>query len=207
MCICTPDYTNKETIIYGDKLTHCGLKETLGITDSAHWLNIIWRTLVVIFVLSTPIISTNMPELNQNWSNAGNIIWFQASTGILLDIYKDRSYIIDHNQRFSTLCTITNHSYHHVQKKCQTVKPRLSEKNMEFGLNILEYQSRYNYQLTHCGLVMPWWHRSGLTLAQVMACCLTAPSHYLNQCWPVISKLQRHSSEAGFTRDTSAINH
>ena len=26
-----------------------------------------------------------------------------------------------------------------------------------------------------------WWHKSGWTLAQVMACCLTAPSHYLNQ--------------------------
>ena len=36
------------------------------------------------------------------------------------------------------------------------------------------------WSLTHCGL---WWHRSGSTLAQVMACCLTAPSHYLNQCW------------------------
>ena len=29
-----------------------------------------------------------------------------------------------------------------------------------------------------------WWHRSGSTLAQVMACCLMAPSHYLNQSWP-----------------------
>ena len=28
-----------------------------------------------------------------------------------------------------------------------------------------------------------WQHRSGSPLAQVMACCLTAPSHYLNQCW------------------------
>ena len=27
-----------------------------------------------------------------------------------------------------------------------------------------------------------WWHRSRSTLVQVMACCLTAPSHYLNQC-------------------------
>ena len=27
------------------------------------------------------------------------------------------------------------------------------------------------------------WHRPGSTLAQVMACCLTAPRHYLNQCW------------------------
>ena len=32
-----------------------------------------------------------------------------------------------------------------------------------------------------------WWHRSGSTLAQVMACCLTAPSHYLNQCWLIMS--------------------
>ena len=28
-----------------------------------------------------------------------------------------------------------------------------------------------------------WQYRSGSTLAQVMACCLTASSHYLNQCW------------------------
>ena len=38
-----------------------------------------------------------------------------------------------------------------------------------------------------------WWHRSGSTLARVMACCLTAPSHYLNQCWLIISKIQLHS--------------
>ena len=34
-----------------------------------------------------------------------------------------------------------------------------------------------------------WRHSSGSTLAQVMACCLTAPSHYLNQCWLIISKV------------------
>ena len=28
-----------------------------------------------------------------------------------------------------------------------------------------------------------WRHRSGSTLAQLMACYLTAPSHYLKQCW------------------------
>ena len=48
-----------------------------------------------------------------------------------------------------------------------------------------------------------WWHKSGSTLAQVMACCLTAPSHYLNQCWLIISKVQWHSSECNFTRDAS----
>ena len=34
-----------------------------------------------------------------------------------------------------------------------------------------------------------WQHRSVSTLAQVMACCLPPPSHYLNQCWLFISEL------------------
>ena len=33
------------------------------------------------------------------------------------------------------------------------------------------------------------------TLAQVMACCLTAPSHYLDKCWLIIIKVLWHSSE------------
>ena len=33
-----------------------------------------------------------------------------------------------------------------------------------------------------------WRQRSESTLAQVMACCLMAPSHYLNQCWLIIRK-------------------
>ena len=34
-----------------------------------------------------------------------------------------------------------------------------------------------------------WQHRSGPTLAQVMACCLMAPNQYLNQRWLIISKV------------------
>ena len=30
---------------------------------------------------------------------------------------------------------------------------------------------------------------SGSTLAQVMACCLATPSHYLNQCWQIIREI------------------
>ena len=40
-----------------------------------------------------------------------------------------------------------------------------------------------------------WRSRSWSTLVKVMACCLTAPSHYLNQCWLIISKVLWHSSE------------
>ena len=32
-----------------------------------------------------------------------------------------------------------------------------------------------------------WWHWSWSTLAQVVAYCLTAPSHCLNQCWLIKS--------------------
>ena len=52
-----------------------------------------------------------------------------------------------------------------------------------------------------------WRYRSGSTLAQVMARCLTAPSHYLNQCWLIISEAQWQSHEGNFTRDASAINY
>ena len=48
-----------------------------------------------------------------------------------------------------------------------------------------------------------WWHRFESTLAKIMACCLIAPGHYMNQCWLIISKVQWHLSEGNFTR----INH
>ena len=40
-----------------------------------------------------------------------------------------------------------------------------------------------------------WCWKSWSTLVQVMACCLTAPSHYLNSCWLIISKVLWHSSD------------
>ena len=40
-----------------------------------------------------------------------------------------------------------------------------------------------------------WLHKSGSTLPQVMAWCLMARSHYLNQHWLIICKGQWHSAE------------
>ena len=50
-----------------------------------------------------------------------------------------------------------------------------------------------------------WRQKSGTTLPQVMACCLTAPSHYLNQCWLIIRKVQWCSSEDNFISNTTEI--
>ena len=45
-----------------------------------------------------------------------------------------------------------------------------------------------------------WRHRSRSTLAQVMACCLMAPNHYLNQCWLIISKVTKVSLKITYLR-------
>ena len=50
-----------------------------------------------------------------------------------------------------------------------------------------------------------WWYTTGWTLAQVMACCLTAPSHYLNQCWLTIRVVLWHSSEGNFSGNAQDI--
>ena len=52
-----------------------------------------------------------------------------------------------------------------------------------------------------------WQHEYGSTVAQVMACSLTAPSHYLNQCWLIINHVQRQSPGGNFTRNTSVISY
>ena len=43
-----------------------------------------------------------------------------------------------------------------------------------------------------------WRNKSLSTLAQVMACCLTAPSHHLNHCWLTISVVLWHSPEGHY---------
>ena len=51
-----------------------------------------------------------------------------------------------------------------------------------------------------------WRWRSWSRLVQVMACCLTAPSHYLNQSWLIISRVLWHSSEDINIRKFEDIN-
>ena len=48
-----------------------------------------------------------------------------------------------------------------------------------------------------------WRHRAWSALAQEMACCLAAPSRYLNQCWLTISRVLWHSPMTDFTKKCS----
>ena len=51
------------------------------------------------------------------------------------------------------------------------------------------------------------WHwKSWSTLVQVMACCLMAPSHYLNQCWLKINEILQHPFQGNVYLNTQNIN-
>ena len=63
-----------------------------------------------------------------------------------------------------------------------------------------------NVMCCYCAI---WRHGTRSTLAQVMACCLTASSHYLNQCWLIIGEVPWHSSQGIILRwceDTNQWN-
>ena len=56
--------------------------------------------------------------------------------------------------------------------------------------------------LTHYGLVMPYdIKKTWSALVQLMACCLTAPNHYMNQCWPISSEVLRYLPQSN-AKDT-----
>ena len=50
-----------------------------------------------------------------------------------------------------------------------------------------------------------WRHKTWSSLVQVMTCFLTAPSHYLNQCWLIISEALWHSPKCNFPGNAHGI--
>ena len=65
-------------------------------------------------------------------------------------------------------------------------------------------QASMNDVWIHCGLVTPYGVIL-LTSVQVITCCLTAPSHCLNQCWLRINEASWHSAEGSFTEIVPVI--
>ena len=60
--------------------------------------------------------------------------------------------------------------------------------------------------ITYCSHDAMRLHRPGSTLAQIMAWCLRASSHYLNQCWQIISQVLWYSSEYNFPHEMLKIS-
>ena len=80
--------------------------------------------------------------------------------------------------------------------------------DLEKQIEVLDKKLKSNQQFLEVGILRNWlqinslgpgdtiwWQRSGSRLDQIMACCLMASSHYLNQCWLVIHRFQWNSPE------------
>ena len=75
--------------------------------------------------------------------------------------------------------------------------------HIEFLAMIMSIQDQINSLGTSDVI---WWHRSGLTLFQVMVCRPTTRSHYLIQCWLIIKGVLWNLPGSNFTRPTRNIS-
>ena len=71
------------------------------------------------------------------------------------------------------------------------------------GVTVIQLRQLFNSLRPSDAIWRQW---SWTTLAQVMACCLTAPSHYLNQCWLTIRGVLWHTSESSFAGIAQGID-
>ena len=88
----------------------------------------------------------------------------------------------------------------------ESMNPKVGKPSSSLSLEGSLYQKQNSVSLNS---LWPsdviWRQESRSTLAQVMACCLTAPSHYLNRCWLMISEVLWHSPNSNFTENTQDI--
>ena len=104
-----------------------------------------------------------------------NIIWeWHIAEYILVQLRVMRFGSQSHWYRYSISCNICTRYNGYITSSCECVKSIIYINSLWLSDAICR-------------------QRSGSTLAQVMACCLTAPSHYLNRCWLIVSEIQRHS--------------
>ena len=97
--------------------------------------------------------------------------------------------------------------------KLQTILMPMLRKHIQ--IHIIKTFSKFSHTCVKClsYIIDSLWpsdtisrQRYGSTLSQVMACCVTAPSHYLNQCWLIMIAVQWHSYSCNFTRVAFAIS-
>ena len=77
---------------------------------------------------------------------------------------------------------------------CQHCLSTVFNLNHSFSLQQL-WQGNFNS--LWCSDVI-WQHRTGWILARLVSCHLTAPSHYLNQCWLLSGEVLCHSPKNNF---------
>ena len=86
---------------------------------------------------------------------------------------------------------------------------QISVKRIEVQLQIIEFIDKWQTCEKYLDSLWPsdamWRHMS--ILAQVMACCLSALSHWLSKCWCFISAVLWYSPGGNSTGNAQDINH
>ena len=131
-------------------------------------------------------------NIGPRWSHTMSQIHLNSRNGLLFDGTKQLSS--NQWKLFISKITYDLHYMRIFYRNCSRYK------SMEFKKNENVTLTRLTLHPGRCGCynsLRPsdaiWWQKTGSTLTQVMACCLTAPSHYLNQCWLIINEVQWHS--------------
>ena len=91
-------------------------------------------------------------------------------------------------------CQLDN--YREILTETSSVKTSTKSRPFCSGLEVLIYSLWPSDAI--------WRHRSASILVQVTACCLTTPSHYLNQCWFIIGEVLWHLPQNHFTASAQA---
>ena len=100
-----------------------------------------------------------------------------------------------------------DHSQHCSWWNCQPWPSRSQYWMFVYFIIILSHSQQFPTSSSQNQVEVGKWatgHFMHWTLAQVMAWCLTTPSHYLNQCWLFISEALCHSPESNFTVQAKA---
>ena len=95
------------------------------------------------------------------------------------------------------MCRLRLHSLYRIYGPCCPLSP-------EKSLNLITHSLFSSLGPSDC----MWQHRYRSTLThQVMACCLTAPRHYLNQFWLIITMVLHHSLKGNNTENALESDH
>ena len=81
--------------------------------------------------------------------------------------------------------------YRHPALLCTEPAPQESDEKKSFKWNVAYSLFRYCFNSLWPDDAI-WRYGTRSILAQVMTCCLTAPSHHLNQCWLIIREVLWH---------------
>ena len=127
--------------------------------------------------------------------NIDNLVLYKTAVTPLIMHWSYHSLAL--NYWYLVWCLHDYICYNWIMCKCHTLGSSMGGVTVDIAQTLAHQDYPcllWSFPHKHVNSLWPsdaiWQHRSGSTLAQVMAFCLTAPSHYLNQCcWLIISEV------------------